>query len=110
MGTVELGHEKSLMTDYQVKITLERSEGALNFIRKFDLNNVDDVWWDILNKVSVTLDRTDKENEWLVQLSVNWDDGEKEYLEFPYKTNIKSEDKVGLQVLEQIIIQVLKLS
>ena len=110
MGTVELGHEKSLMTDYQVKITLERSEGALNFIRKFDLNNVDDVWWDILNKVSVTLDRTDKENEWLVQLSVNWDDGEKEYLEFPYKTNIKSEDKVGLQVLEQIIIKVLKLS
>ena len=110
MGTVELGHEKSLMTDYQVKITLERSEGALNFIRKFDLNNVDDVWWDILNKVSVTLDRTDKENEWLVQLSVNWDDGEKEYLEFPYKTNIKSEDKVGLLALEQIIIQVLKLS
>ncbi len=98
------------MTDYQVKITLERGEGALNFIHKFDFNNVDDVGLNILNKVSFTLDRTEKKNEWLVQLSVKWDDGEKEYMEFPYKTNIKSEDEVGFQVVKQIMIQVLKLS
>jgi len=110
LGTVKLGHEKSLMTNYQVRIILEKGGGALNFIRKFDFGNAEDVEWDIFKKMSVTLDKTDNKNEWLVQLTVNWDDGEKEYLEFPYKTNIKSDDKVALEVFGQLRIQVLKLS
>ena len=114
MGNVGCTHGEKFMTQYEnewnIEVISEQTGDWISFKWESDIDNEGLATLGIMNKISAQLNKTENKNEWQVEMTFNWEDwengdkGNKSTWEFLYETDEKEEDKVVLEVINQLLI------